>query len=418
MKDGIARRDFFRISTSGAIGATLAPGVAMGAQDALKPPPAFRLVGAPVLQAPSDTAVSIVWAVNDTSTGWVEYGKTPALGSKCSTSDGGLLPLDDVVHKVRVTGLEPGTKYFYRVYSAPIAFHGPYDIRRGRPFASPVHSFSTLDNGRGADTTFSVINDTHETPATLKALIGRLGAQPTAMTFWNGDMFNDIRSDAHLAEQLLTPAGMAYATDVPICFTRGNHDVRGAGARHLSRFVDTPNGLPYYSFRQGPVAFICLDTGEDKPDDHPVYAGLGEFAAYRQQQREWLAMELAKDHIRTAPFRVVVAHIPLYSASGPRPAGTPDPYGGTGLSGGEDARAKWHDLLVKANVDLIIAGHTHRYAYLDRDATRPFAQLTGGGPSPEAATLIQGRATARELVVTMTKLDGTDIGRYTFASRG
>ena len=32
----------------------------------------FRLVGAPVVQGVSASAVSIVWGVNDTSTGWVE----------------------------------------------------------------------------------------------------------------------------------------------------------------------------------------------------------------------------------------------------------------------------------------------------------------------------------------------------------
>ena len=412
----LRRREFFKASSAAAVGIAL-PEAPAAAQGVAKSPENFRLVGAPVLQGVSESSAAIVWAVNDTSTGWVEYGTTEALGQKAQAGDCGLMALDPIVHKVRLTGLAPATKYFYRVYAAPIAFLGPYDIRRGRPFASPIYSFTTLDAGRGAETTFSVINDTHETKETLTPLLGRLKAEPTAMTFWNGDMFDDIRSESHLAEQLLVPAGLVYATESPVYFTRGNHDVRGAGARHLSKFVDTPNGLPYYSFRQGPVAFICLDTGEDKPDDHPVYAGLSDFAAYRLEQRGWLAKELARDHIRTASFRVVVAHIPMYEAAGRTRQRPVDPYGGTGVGGGADARAKWHDLLVKAGIDLIIAGHTHRYAFLEADATRPFAQLTGGGPRPEAATLIQGRATTNELVVMMTKLDGTSIGRYTFNRR-
>jgi len=91
-------------------------------------------MGAPVVQCPSGTAVSIVWGVNDTSTGWVEYGETDALGHVAFPDAQGLRPMDAVVHKVRLEGLRPNTRYHYRTVSVPIAFLGPYDIRRGRPF--------------------------------------------------------------------------------------------------------------------------------------------------------------------------------------------------------------------------------------------------------------------------------------------
>ena len=44
----------------------------------------------------------------------------------------------------------------------------------------------------------------------------------------------------------------------------------------------------YYSFNHGPVHIIVLDTGEDKADSHPVYAGLADFDKYRDSQAEWL----------------------------------------------------------------------------------------------------------------------------------
>ena len=163
MKDGIARRDFFRISTSGAIGATVAPGVAMAAQDALKPPPAFRLVGAPSFAGTKRHSGLDRLGGQRHEHRLDRVRHDASARSKCAAGDGGLMPLDAVVHKVRVTGLDPATKYFYRVYSAPIAFLGPYDIRRGRPFASPVHSSPPSTTGVAPTTTFSVINDTHET---------------------------------------------------------------------------------------------------------------------------------------------------------------------------------------------------------------------------------------------------------------
>ena len=175
----LRRREFFKTSSAAAVGAALAFESSAAAQGVAKAPENFRLVGAPVLQGVTESAAAIVWSVNDTSTGWVEYGTTEALGQKARAGESGLMALDPIVHKVRLTGLAPATKYFYRAYAAPIAFLGPYDIRRGRPFAGPIHSFTTLDTGRGAETTFSVINDTHETPETLKALLGRLKAEPS-----------------------------------------------------------------------------------------------------------------------------------------------------------------------------------------------------------------------------------------------
>jgi hypothetical protein len=187
-----------------------------------------------------------------------------------------------------------------------------------------------------------------------------------------------------------------------VYFARGNHDVRGAEARALGRVLDTHF---HYSVRQGPVAFLVLDTGEDKADDHPVYAGLGTFDAYRSRQAAWLAEELRKDHVRSAAFRVVVAHIPLYGA-GPLP-----------FHGGNDARDKWHEHLARGGVDRLITGHTHRHAWLGPDATRPFGQLTGGGARPEEATLIRAEADGQVLKVRVHRLDGTLISDHVVPRR-
>jgi len=92
-----------------------------------------------VVQAPTGTSAAVAWAVNDTSTGWIEYGETEELGQVAFGTNEGLQPLDAFVHKVRLPILQPGTKYFYRTVSVPIAFMGPYDIRRGRPFESATH---------------------------------------------------------------------------------------------------------------------------------------------------------------------------------------------------------------------------------------------------------------------------------------
>lgn len=41
--------------------------------------------------------------------------------------------------------------------------------------------------------------------------------------------------------------------------------------------------------RQGPVCFIFLDTGEDKPDSDIEYSGITDYDRYRTEQAQWLA---------------------------------------------------------------------------------------------------------------------------------
>src|SRR5690606_23030673 len=125
-----------------------------------------------------------------------------------------------------------------------------------------------------------------------------------------------IRSDDQIVANTLRPAGSDFAATRPLLFTSGNHDVRGAAARSLaSALVDWPDqGTLGRSFavRQGPLAIIGLDTGEDKPDRHPVFAGLASFEPYRKAQGVWLEQTLARPDIANAPYIVVFCHIPLW----------------------------------------------------------------------------------------------------------
>ncbi|MBL9147371.1 MAG: metallophosphoesterase family protein [Phycisphaerae bacterium] len=362
--------------------------------------------GPPVLQSPASDAITVFQGVRGLSTGWVEYGTTASLGERADTMRHGLLPLNGLVQRVRLTGLKPDTTYHYRVGVAPIDFRGAYKITRGPDQFSPVHSFRTLsDEGRRAS--FLVINDTHENMETLRGLSAQIAAARRRHAdaslpsggplFWNGDIFDDVRNDQQIAANVLTPpiavdapgAELGYASQAPMCFVSGNHDVRGIHARSLDMFVDTPGGLRYAIIRHGPIAFVVLDTGEDKPDAHGVYAGLGAFEAYRAQQGTWLDTALRDPRVQRAACRIVIQHIPMF--------------GGGSCEG---ARQHWAKRLADAKVTAVISGHTHHYAFSPAGPEQPFAQLVGGGPAPEAATLIEGVVDGTTLTLTVRGLDG------------
>lgn len=357
--------------------------------------PAFRLLSAPVLTNPTEDAVTVLWATSAPATGWVEYGTTDALGATAAGGDQGLLPYDERVFKVRLAGLKPGTTYFYRVRAVRVDFRGPYDIRRLENEAadSAVFRFTT-PAADAKEVRFTVWNDTHENADTLKQLHAAHLKGPGDFLLWNGDQTNDITTEERMVSQFLAPGGQPFAATVPYHYVRGNHDVRGPGARHLGRFVDVPGGY-FYAFRRGPLGVLVLDTGEDKPDDHPVYGGLNGFAAFRARQAEWLARAVESPAVADAKFKVLFCHIPLWWLR--------EKETGTYCL---DGRKKWHDLLVKAGVRLVISGHTHEPAWLPAEKGRPYGQLIAGGPKPGGATYIRGHATADGLTVTQYKLSG------------
>jgi len=333
-------------------------------------PPDTPIDSPPVLQTPSGNAISVAWAVSAPATGWVEYGPTPDLGLKALPQDHGLRPYADRFLSARITGLEPGQKVYYRTAAVPVTFTTPYDIERGAPVVGEIHSFVTPDPA-GDQTTFAIINDTHEKKDTLVSLMEQLGESPEDVLIWNGDLFDAVISEEQIVEQVLRPAGAAYAADRPVLFTRGNHDVRGPVARKLDQaIIPWTDEFPLsrcFAVRFGPVAFIGLDTGEDKPDRHPGFAGLAGFEPYREAQRDWLADALKRPEIVDAPHLVVVCHIPLW--------GLPGDNGGDTMEGYafycKQARDLWHPLLKQAGAQIVISGHRHKFRCDEPTDERP-----------------------------------------------
>ena len=143
-----------------------------------------------------------------------------------------------------------------------------------------------------------------------------------------------------------------YAQQKPMIMARGNHETRGPEARGYFNYFPHSSGKYYYSFRQGDVYFLILDSGEDKADDHPVYGGLTNFDAYRSEQAEWLKKEVQCEEFKNSLYKIALFHIPLYTKS-------------TG-HGNIDLTEKWGPILNDAKVDLVINGHTHRYSKVEK----------------------------------------------------
>jgi predicted MPP superfamily phosphohydrolase len=307
--------------------------------------------------------------VSRNATSWVEYGKTQQRGSRAIHSESGMIDVNPGVQKVVLTGLEPGTRYFYRVASREVKLHQAYKVIYGDTLFSDLYSFTT-PSSTTEHFSFLAFNDIHSKPEFVSEVVRREKEFNFAML--NGDILGDINSEDDISKYMLIPLSKYFASNKPFFLTRGNHETRGAAARSLGKYIDTPNGKYYYSFNYGNACFIVLDCGEDKPDQNPEYFGLADFDNYRMDEAEWLAMEVQRPEFKNAKYKIVCLHMPItLEPSADNPSG----------HGMRDCSEKFAPILSNAGVDLLLSGHTHQYSIIKpQKGLTSYPVIVGGAP--------------------------------------
>lgn len=355
----------------------------------------------PYLQAVSATEMSIRWITQKPSYSWVEITEGGATRKVHGVTDG-LVTAYNRIHEIVIPGLTPGKEYSYRVASKEITDFQPYKVTYGETLYSSEFSFTTA-NPLAGETSWLVLNDIHDRPASFAHLLKLNGDDPYDFVFLNGDMFDYQTDEKQVIDHLLTPCTENFATHKPLMFVRGNHETRGKFARNLKDYFTNP-GNHYFTFQYGPVFAIALDTGEDKEDTHPVYAGIVDFDSFREQQALWLEKQLQSPAYKKAKYRVVFMHIPPF-------------YSGDG-HGTLHCRKLFSPLFDKYKVDLVISGHTHRYGVHPPSAgNHTYPIIIGGGPTEGKRTLIKVKANRQQLDLQMLCDDGTEAGTYQIKSK-
>ena len=354
------------------------------------------------LMAPRHDGVIAVWAVSVLCRGWVEWRESGGAGAsgRSAMDEAGFVPQSDEIFKVDVP-LKPGAEYEVRAVVESVA--------DGRKEESAWKKFKPLQP-EAKSTRFVVWNDTHEHNDT----IAKLDEVTAGGDFfvWNGDTCNDWKTEDILIPTLLHPAGRDITKGRPMILVPGNHDVRGEFGFRVPSMIGMTDDKPYCAFRSGPVAVICLHTGEDKPDNHPSFKGRVAFDQLRKVQTAWLAEVIERPDIKNAPYRVVFCHIPLRWIDEPE---TVD-YENKGFDRySKRSRDAWHDLLVKWKAQVLISGHTHNAQYLPASEKFPYAQMVSGGPKLEVARWIEGTADTSGLKLVMRDLAGTVTHEAKFA---
>lgn len=401
------------------------------------------LMSAPMLQNYAETSMGIAFAVSDMANGYVVYGEQPDLSDSRKVMCGGFrtTEISDRVIQVRLTGLKPSTTYYYRIGADRIQYKSGYNMRIvGNEEDEHIYHFTTA--GPASRAHFCVINDTHAKWDAFAPSIDKIVQLSPSCVVWNGDASNVEETIEAQMRIFLTPniARKDYATEIPYLFCPGNHDLRGMANRHLERVWmyrqpeerssrDWDLGRNF-AVRMGDVAMIGLDTGEDKLDTNPLFAGLFNSSAYREAQTLWLKDALCQPEIANAPYLVAFCHIPLFDRNGKHnpgdvaPADKSSQYNTDYALWQRTCAKLWIPLLKAAHCQLIITGHQHFYRYNAATKSRPWAQIIGGGPYMDSTqkgkfpTVIEGEVKDDKLHITVHNiLSGKIQQTMTFARR-
>lgn len=362
----------------------------------------------PYLQNVRETEATFVWLANKPSIGWVELA--PDDGSNYynqerakhfDTTNG--VKNTSLLHVVKVTGLKPGTSYRYRVYVTEVLDHKGVEVTYGKTDATDVYyakapCFRTNDTSK-PETSFAVINDIHGRTKDIPALMNAADYKNKDLVIFNGDMLTQLRNESELFSGFMDVSVELFAKEKPMYYARGNHETRGLFATSFQHYFSPKESHLYYMFSQGPVCFIVLDTGEDKPDSDIEYSGITDYDNYRTEQAEWLRQAVKSDEFRKAKYKVVIAHMP------------PQPIKEL-WHGPQEVLEKFVPILNEAGIDVMLSGHLHRYIPCQPDARVKFPVIVNS-----LDNVISAQTQGNELLLEMRNTQGALVDKIVIKAK-
>lgn len=258
-------------------------------------------------------------------------------------------------HTVRITGLEPGTVLRYRVCGVDLVDdRNARDPKFGETWEGEWHSVRSFDT-KAETCNFSVFNDIHMKTAKYRSLAAQVDSAATDFLFLNGDITTagNYVIDS-LARYQIDPLG-TLAAGLPVLFARGNHEGRGNRVDLVADLFPNEDPAPfYYTFCQGPVAFIVFDAGETHAKRSTAYSGAEVFEEYLFAQLKWAKKAVRERSFRRAPVKICLLHVPMIDHP------DKDDY----------LLQRWLNvhfvpLLNKAGIDLMIGADLHEFMYCE-----------------------------------------------------
>ena len=368
----------------------------------------IKILYGPYLQNVKENEATIVWVADKPSIGWVELAPndgTHYYGEErpkyFDTTNG--VKNTSLLHAVKVKALTPGTTYRYRIYSQEVLSHEGINVIYGRVAASDVYkknalTFTTCDPNK-KETSFVMINDIHGRENIITKLLNNANYKDKDLIIFNGDMVSEFKDEQTIFNGFMKESIDLFASEKPMYYARGNHETRGEFATSFQKYFSPKEPFLYYLFRQGPVCFRMLDTGEDKPDSDIEYSGITDYDGYRTDQVEWMKELYKNENFKQAKFKVVIAHMP--------PSADLNIWHGQ-----KDVLKKFVPILNELGVDLMLCGHLHRNKYEEPSAGIKFPVLVNSNNS-----VVSVETNGDQMNLEVLDLDGKVVTKKSYTAK-
>ncbi|MEO1021988.1 MAG: metallophosphoesterase [Bacteroidota bacterium] len=292
----------------------------------------------PYIQNPTTNSAEIAWRSVQPHTGTVEIGIEKGVYQQMVTEPGATQK-----HHVVLEGLEPDTRYFYRVKNGDDVLLEEESFKTAKPESETQLSFFVLgDSGVDNDIQRQVrdrMMASHNADA-LDFLI-HVGDVHQG----DGSTYDAIYFDVY--EQLIRQMNFYLSI--------GNHDTyTDNAAPYLDDFylpTNNPDSTErYYSFRWANSFFLSIDSNIDMRKGSPQYRFIEE--------------QLTSTQSKSATWRFVFFHHPPYCEFWPA------------WDGDEVVRQDLMPLFEEHEVDIVFNGHTHAY---EKGALNGVTYVISGG---------------------------------------
>ena len=212
----------------------------------------------PYLQNPVGNGITVMWETTVPAYCWVEYGTDTTQLKRARTIVDGQVVCNNYLHKIRIDGLQPGQKYYYRVCSQEILLYQAYKKVFGNTAQSAFSEF-TLPATDTDSFTAVVFNDLHQHTQTFRALCQQIKNVNYDFVVFNGDCVDDP-VDHNQATSFISELTEGVCGDrIPTFFMRGNHEIRNAYSIGLRDHYDYVGDRTYGSFNWGDTRIVMLD---------------------------------------------------------------------------------------------------------------------------------------------------------------
>lgn len=237
-------------------------------------------------------------------------------------------------YSIKVTGLEPETKYEYTIGEGEYAYKGTFKTSPKKGSKETIKFVYLADTQVKKDTdakalgsTFNYLNKMNDLGFVYIA--GDLTDNSMAENQWDS-LFENTG--------LYKDSGKTMFGNNLIAVTQGNHDLSDFTS-HITAPKEEAGEDAVYSFDYGPVKFIVLNLEIAKNDEES-----------REKQKEFLTKEVEKAK-KAGQWTIVGFHKSIYT-------------GASHIVDSDvvEARKYWSPVLSKLNVDAVLQGHDHVYA--------------------------------------------------------